>query len=602
MAQIIERIVRSKYPPRDTRVLWLDTKDDLLKTCTSNGWTKVLANTAINNLRNAGYLFAGIATIDTNPETPDAKVFYIANGKGTYTNFGGIEVTEDEAVILYYDTAWHKVATGIASQEKLAELASKIVYIEGVNVTSNPMSDASSFDYSMLSVDIKTGKEFYLRINADTFSRIVICYNGENALRLLDTTDSSIVNKWIQFTAPADLTDIGIGYITPVSEISLSLKIEGELPNLEKVVNDMTQIVLPQKDNLATTLVERKEQILTTGAAPTASNYFMNLDDCDEILVSSYVDNPVRVMLRLFNDLNKEIATYYQKDGFLNEATGAYEIRLAVPSGAKYYTAGKYNYSAISEDDIYVVRFFKVAGVSSNILFGKRWVACGDSFTKAGYNKNDGFLPSEYSYTEGIYNGEQIVYPFIIALRNGINLLNLAKGGMTMTDVNGSTVNSFTHGTKPVYMSIPVDADYITIKLGINDLNNGAPIGTIDSTDITTFYGAWNVALEWITTNRPFAHIGIIITNGSSAAYTDATRNIAEKWGIAYLDEVNDKKVPLLHRVDREGVSDAIKARKLSEFSVSPVITAEHPNVNIHPNVKAQYYESTFVEEFLRRL
>ena len=24
MAQIIERIVRSKYPPRDTRVIWLD--------------------------------------------------------------------------------------------------------------------------------------------------------------------------------------------------------------------------------------------------------------------------------------------------------------------------------------------------------------------------------------------------------------------------------------------------------------------------------------------------------------------------------------------------------------------------------------------------
>ena len=119
MAQIIERIVRSKYPPRNTRVLWLDTKNDLLKVFTSNGWTKVLSNTAINTLRNAGYLFAGIATIDTNPETPDAKVFYIANGKGTYEKFGGINVTEDEVVVLYWDSAWHKVATGIASQEKL---------------------------------------------------------------------------------------------------------------------------------------------------------------------------------------------------------------------------------------------------------------------------------------------------------------------------------------------------------------------------------------------------------------------------------------------------------------------------------------------------
>lgn len=73
----------------------------------------------------AGYQFAGVATIDTNPETYDAKIFYIANGKGTYTNFGGINVTEDDVIILYYDTSWHKVATGIASNGKLTELESK---------------------------------------------------------------------------------------------------------------------------------------------------------------------------------------------------------------------------------------------------------------------------------------------------------------------------------------------------------------------------------------------------------------------------------------------------------------------------------------------
>ena len=79
----------------------------------------------------AEYQFAGVATKDTNPETTDAKVFYIANGKGTYTNFGGIEVTEDEVVVLYYDTEWHKVSTGIASQTKLTELDGKIGVING---------------------------------------------------------------------------------------------------------------------------------------------------------------------------------------------------------------------------------------------------------------------------------------------------------------------------------------------------------------------------------------------------------------------------------------------------------------------------------------
>ena len=80
------------------------------------------ASDTIARMVESGYLFAGIATIDTNPSTHDAKVFYIANGKGTYEKFGGIKVMEDDVVVLYYDTAWHKVSTGIASQAKLTEL------------------------------------------------------------------------------------------------------------------------------------------------------------------------------------------------------------------------------------------------------------------------------------------------------------------------------------------------------------------------------------------------------------------------------------------------------------------------------------------------
>ena len=89
--------------------------------------TGPILNSVLNqmvNILGTGYQFAGVATLDpaTDPGTPDAKVFYIANGKGTYTNFGSLEVTEDEVVVLYWDSAWHKVSTGIASQAKLSEL------------------------------------------------------------------------------------------------------------------------------------------------------------------------------------------------------------------------------------------------------------------------------------------------------------------------------------------------------------------------------------------------------------------------------------------------------------------------------------------------
>lgn len=80
----------------------------------------------ISVLKNAGYLYAGVATPTTDPGTPKAKVFYVANGKGTYDNFGGIKVMEDEVVFLYWDSSWHKALTGIASQEKLTELKEKV--------------------------------------------------------------------------------------------------------------------------------------------------------------------------------------------------------------------------------------------------------------------------------------------------------------------------------------------------------------------------------------------------------------------------------------------------------------------------------------------
>lgn len=93
--------------------------------------TGQILNSVLNQMvttLGAGYQFAGVATLDpaTDPGTPDAKVFYIANGKGTYTNFGGINVTEDEVVVLYWDSSWHKVSTGIASHEKLTELDEQI--------------------------------------------------------------------------------------------------------------------------------------------------------------------------------------------------------------------------------------------------------------------------------------------------------------------------------------------------------------------------------------------------------------------------------------------------------------------------------------------
>lgn len=54
---------------------------------------------AITSSFGQGALFAGIATPETNPLTPDQNVFYLASTSGVYPNFNGLSVNEGEIVV-----------------------------------------------------------------------------------------------------------------------------------------------------------------------------------------------------------------------------------------------------------------------------------------------------------------------------------------------------------------------------------------------------------------------------------------------------------------------------------------------------------------------
>ena len=93
---------------------------------------------AIRDAFSKGYLFAGVATTDTDPGTPEGKVFYIANGKGIYTNFGGLEVTDDDDfAILTYDNAWAKSNVTLSSGGGIAETMVETTYAELKNMRDN---------------------------------------------------------------------------------------------------------------------------------------------------------------------------------------------------------------------------------------------------------------------------------------------------------------------------------------------------------------------------------------------------------------------------------------------------------------------------------
>ena len=84
----------------------------------------ILQNALSTIISTVGYnaTFAGIATPETNPGTPDQNVFYIASENGTYSNFNGITLSDEVSILSNKNGSWKKDNTGLATQQQFSEL------------------------------------------------------------------------------------------------------------------------------------------------------------------------------------------------------------------------------------------------------------------------------------------------------------------------------------------------------------------------------------------------------------------------------------------------------------------------------------------------
>ena len=96
--------------------------------------------------------------------------------------------------------------------------------------------------------------------------------------------------------------------------------------------------------------------------------------------------------------------------------------------------------------------------------------------------------------------------------------------------------------------------------------------------------------------NRPFAHIGILVSNGCDRpAYRTAQIELAAKFGIPYIDMNGDRFTPVMIRSMNPDIPEEVKqAVKIKQ-------AADYP-ANTHPNDRAHEFESWFIEDFLRRI
>ena len=96
----------------------------------------VLQATLLSLVSNIGdnATFAGIATPTTTPGTPDQNVFYLAAQPGVYSNFGGVELTDQVLIFSNKNGSWVKTDSGIATSAKVTEV---VEYLNNKSIVKN---------------------------------------------------------------------------------------------------------------------------------------------------------------------------------------------------------------------------------------------------------------------------------------------------------------------------------------------------------------------------------------------------------------------------------------------------------------------------------
>ena len=140
--------------------------------------------------------------------------------------------------------------------------------------------------------------------------------------------------------------------------------------------------------------------------------------------------------------------------------------------------------------------------------------------------------------------GVRMIHPYPCQVSEALRLerhLNLAVSGATVSyGAGNNTVNQL--------FVVPSDADMVSVMIGVNDFNFGAPLGDIDDMTQDTVYGGLNLLAKGLKERCPDAFIFFMTPfqfpgnmGSNHMGYTlrdvaDAVEDVCASYGIPVLD------------------------------------------------------------------
>lgn len=523
---------------------------------------QVLQTTLVSMVNSLGghYQYAGIATPTGSPASTESAVFYLATTAGTYTNYGGVTLTDGYlGIIKWNGTAWSidtsQIATQIQVDEKPVQGSTNAVSSGGmydiigdVEGAENPITGITWVQGSIntssgANINATTSIRSYffsstypIKIDCDAESNLFIKgvyrYNSEDLSTFRDmlyygndgdSWDTSVTTYTI--TPDNKVYRVVVGY----KDNSTIVATAGSDVSFNEIIGGLEKPIIQQLDTLNNyNEIEYVELIKdypnaayigTNGNLTSATNYqctnYIPVNEGDVFTYRGYCGSAGVPIMKYTAGQVKigELLSY--GDYTTNVQT------VTIPAGTGYIRI-------CGRTDYYELIVRKTIGSSQNII---------EYAEEQPYNKlaNKLLYIIGDSITQGTAHNATITtpYPQIVANALGMQLMNYGisastiaatenHGGiyLSLADLEAATkesgkyytvltkrqefqvyyYNGSTLSTSNIRMRTPLiqryqymgdNADLVIVAAGTNDFQyNWTAIGTMDSRDINTFYGA----------------------------------------------------------------------------------------------------------------
>lgn len=335
------------------------------------------------------------------------------------------------------------------------------------------------------------------------------------------------------------------GTVTPYSDLPFIPAITGTLYinyHTDRPVFDATVTVLKsiKEDKLPSDLAEELETIqsyakvgLTTITGKYLNGSNGNITDVDSTsaVITDYIDVIANRPYLITTEHFWGQGMYVWYDSGKNYISGVSSAnsgtitkirneKVVAPSNAKYLVIAMWTQGNFPPITLYEGQYHHI--VENLKWSGKKWVCLGDSLT--GEN-----LTCVYHYYDAV------------AANTGISVHQMGVGGSGYANDNG---NNYAFWRRA--LTVPSDADVITIFGSFNDLSTGLPLGTVTDNDTSSIAGCMNKTIENILSVIPIANIGIVAptpwsttrpsTTGSAYDYVEMLKAVADRWSLPFLD------------------------------------------------------------------